>query len=270
MESLKTNPAVLPNYDFSQQPDSPMENYDIEECTMTDSQIQRYDLLNKENTIFLSSQLENYEFNTGNPISPRVPQSTIIPSTSKPFALKRPSPILHFYPNKRRKIADDQHCSAEKNPVIRELHWKLFNLKKAIFTPLSPNAYNLELQLRNNFDVFYLNDQQSIKRLLNLNEVEWKDIVNVLKTLNGYVFDVAGAPTVQPQSDVLHRIMHSFMRSIPSFVQSRIQFQDFMGHVIEVTEQPPLKIKCTDSSIDPEILERMKEFKKELNDKKTE
>lgn len=82
-----------------------------------------------------------------------------------------------------------------------------------------------------------------------------------------YRYDFSNLSTMPQKLDLPSRIMDCFVRSIPLFVRSSIQFHDFMGHCLEVTEQQPLKKKCVDSAIDSKILNRMIEFKKKLDNK---
>lgn len=252
-------PVVFPNYDFSQQPQTPPsdENYDIEECTMTDSQLQRYELLNNENTLFLSSQLENYAFNAGNRKDPKLAPAPVQNEITRPMALKRLSmDAINFQPQKRRRSIET---------IKRELNWKVLDIKTITFKPLPNNIFHLELQLRNNFDTFYVQDQQSIKKMFHLSDKEWKHIVKVLSTLKGYRYDSFECMMSSRKSDVMTRIMDCFIRSVSLFVRSNIQFKDFMGHCLEVTEQKSLVNKSTDSAIESDILVKMAEFKKILS-----
>lgn len=165
------SPIVLPNHDFSQQPDTPEENYEIEECTMTDSQLQRYELLNNENTLFLSSQLENYQFNAGKQVDLRA--VSVFQENQRPIAHKRSSPeMLDIQPPKRRRYAEN---------IKREVHWKIISLKTLKFKPLPQNIFHLEFQLRNSFDTFHIKDQQSIKLLLHLSDNEWKHLIRIVQ-----------------------------------------------------------------------------------------
>lgn len=221
---------------------------------MTDTQMQRYELLNNENTLFLSSQLEMYAFNAGKPIDPKA-TSSAHKENARHVAQKRLSTdTFSCQPYKRRCI----------QTINRELNWKIMSIRTAIFKPLPNNAFHLELQLRNNFDTFSVHDQPSIKRMLHLSEKEWKHIVTVLTALKGFRYDFAERPTAAQKTDLMSRVMNCFVRSVPLFVSANIQFDDFMGHRLRVTEQQPLKNKCTDSAIDPDILKNMKEFKKKF------
>lgn len=223
---------------------------------MTDSQLERYELLNNENTIFLSSQLENYAFNAGKQIHPR--EVSVLNENQQAIAQKRSSSdVLDIGPIKRRRCAEN---------IKREVHWKIISLKTLTFKPLSQNIFHLEFQLRNNFDTFYIKDQQSIKRMLHLSDKEWQHVIKIVTALYGYRYDVANLPIMPQKLDLLSRIMNCFVRSIPLFVRSSIQFNDFMGHCLEVTEQQPLKNKCVDSAIDSNILKKMIEFKKKLRE----
>lgn len=252
--------TILPDHDFSQQPPSPPsnENYEIEECTMTDSQFQRYELLNNENTLFLSSQLEYYAFKAGNPINK---STSVQKENAQPMAQKRlPIDQLNYQPHKRQRCTEN---------IIRELNWKIMNLRTIIFKPLSNKNFHLELQLRNNFDTFYVQDLPSIKRMLRLSDNEWKSVATVLTALNGFRYDFNIRRLASQNLDLMSRLMGCFVRSIPLCVRSNIQFKDFMGHCLEVNEQKPLVYKCTDSAIDPIILQKMRELKRNL-DKKNE
>lgn len=250
----KIPPAILPNHDFSQQPQTPpsSENYEIEECTMTDTQLQRYELLNNENTIFLSSQLENYAFNAGKPIDPKAAPK----ENTLPIAKKRPlTDTSNCLPYKRRRCTET---------IKRDLNWKIMSIKTVIFKPLPNNVFHLELQLRNNFDTFHVQDQLSIKRMLHLSDREWEHVARILTALKGFRYDCSERPMAVQKSDLMSRIMNCFVRSIPLFVSSSIKFNDFMGHCIEVTEQQTLVNKNTESAIDPNILQKMRELKKNL------
>lgn len=244
---------VFPNYDFSQHEHiSPPtdENYDIEECTMTDSQQQRYDLLNNENTLFLSSQLENYAFNAGKPID--TSPTSVQNENTRPMTQKRPSTnVLDCQPFKRKR---------SNEAINRELNWKVMDIKTVTFKPMPNNIFHMELQLRNNFDTFYIHNQKSIKRILHLSDNEWKNVAKILTALKGYRYDLALKDT-----DLMSRVMNCFMQSVPLFVRSNIELEDFMGHCVEVTEQRPLINQCTDSAIEPNILKKMAELKKNLS-----
>ncbi len=253
----KIPPVELPDYDYSQQPE-PFENYDIEEFTMTDSQHQRYELLNNENTMFLSSQLENYDLDTDKMLDPK---SAVVPMghTKPMFTLKRLSQnVINSQPNKRRRCSE---------AVKRELNWKVMDIRSVTFKPSIRNLFHLELQLRNNFDTFNVQDQQSIKRLLHLNDNEWNHVVKILTALNGYRYDASKTAIASRKMDLPSRVMDCFVQSIPLFVRSNIQFKDFMGHCLEVSEQQPIVHKCVDAAIDPAILKKMKEVKENLHKK---
>lgn len=243
---------------FSQQHLTPPsnENYQIEECTMTESMHQRYALLNDENSIFMSSQLEHYAFDTGKTIDPK---STIMHTdrTSQLLPLKRLSQdVLNVEPPKRRRCHET---------IKRELHWKIMDIRSITFKPLSNLSFHLELQLRNNYDTFHIQDQSSIKRILHLSNNECKHIAKIVTALNGHRYDSAATAIAARTLDLPSRLMDCFVQSVPIFVRSNIQFKDFMGHCLEVSEQQPLRNECVDGAFDPNVLRKMEELKKLLD-----
>ncbi|KAG4078718.1 hypothetical protein HA402_015308 [Bradysia odoriphaga] len=138
------------------------------------------------------------------------------------------------------------------------------DIRTIAFKPLGKYTFHLEFQLRSNYDSFHVQDEPSIKRILHLSSNEWKHIVRILSALpNGYRYDssVIAART----SDLPSRVMHCFVQSIPIFVRSNIQFKDFMGHCLEVSEQQPLRNECVDAAVDPSILRKMGELKRQLD-----
>lgn len=222
---------------------------------MTDSQYQRYELLNNENTMFLSSQLEQYAFNPGKSADPKMTVSPFERTTQpQPKTLKRLS----------QNAITSQPCKRKRSPetMPRQLNWKIMNLKSIKIKPLANYNFHLEFQMRSNYDIFHLQDQLSIKRFLQLNDVQWSGLVKVLTALNGYKYDAFTTSAAVRKLDLLSKLMHYFVQSTQLSIRLPPQFTDFMGHCLEVIEQQPLKPKSVDAAIDPKIRRKIEEMKK--------
>lgn len=177
-------------------------------------------------------------------------------SKGAPLALKRLSQDALNRPENKRKRPNEI--------VQRELNWKIMDIRSITFKPLGNYTFHLEMQLRNDYDTFHIRDHSSIKRILHLSNNEWKQVAKVLTTLNGYRYDSAAAVTTTRAADLLSSVMDCFVQSVPIFVRSSIQFQNFMGNILEVSEQQPLQNVCVDAAIDPNILKKMGELKRQL------
>lgn len=223
------------------------EDFRMEQSTMTDSQYQRYEMLNNENSIFLSSQLEQLAFNPGQTADPKATQRQPTPTKRSASNASIPSE-----PCKRRRWSETM-----------PLNWKIMSLKSIKFKPLSNGNFHLEFQMRNNYDTFHLQDPLSIKRFLQLNDLQWNDLVNVLTAVNGYEYNAltTSATTVR-KLDLLSKLLHYFVQSAQLAIRSPPEFADYMGHCVEVAEQQLLKPKCVDVAIDPNIRKKMEEIKK--------
>ncbi|KAG4080298.1 hypothetical protein HA402_010790 [Bradysia odoriphaga] len=135
------------------------------------------------------------------------------------------------------------------------------DIRTIALKPLGNYTFHLEFQLCNS--AFHVQEEPTIKQNLNLSNNEWQHIVTILSALpNGYRYD--SSAIAARTSDLPSRVMHCFVQSIPLFVRSNIQFKNFMVHCLEMSEQQPLR-NDVDAAVDPRILGKMKELKRQLD-----
>lgn len=244
-------------------PDS-SRNYAIEDSSsmdetngmITDSCVERANLLNQDNTLFLDI---NTQLMANSPVTSQVKQ----PTTST-FIVQPEQTAQLPEPGLSRLSSFDDQTEFLHHIDIQSVS---SNFKNVLLpNGMRGNQLNIEAILKhqcNGRNRIVVNDD-ALKLIMKMNDKEWDALCGILSNLENYQYDTNKQTT--PNDNILQRTLYYLFKTAPKISTAHIAYGDQDFETARVFNKPNHSIGDLTTAIDPYVLSMMKNRAQENTD----
>ncbi|XP_055295613.1 uncharacterized protein LOC129565135 isoform X2 [Sitodiplosis mosellana] len=247
IEESQSSPDTSRNYTIDE---SSSTDETINDGMTTDSCVERANLLNEDNTLFLdintqpvmnsdvvsSSQINQTTITSASMVQPEQAASLSIPGPSRLSLFHDQTEFLHY-------IDIQSVLSSFKNVILP-------NGERS-------NQLNIETTLKhqcNGGNRIVVNGN-AIKLIMKMNDKEWDALCDILSALGDYYYDARGE---EPTNDtILHRAVHYLFKTAPKISTVHIAYGDQDLDTARVFNKPNHSNENVTAAIDPYVLAMM-------------